>query len=75
MQRIYKDLGVRIEPGCGPDTTDDLVSFALAGTDERASIINSLRHQPDGIRTCATGLGIKPSGNPAMPIPCLRPRR
>ena len=56
MQRIYDDLGMSIEPGCGPDTTDDLVSFALTGTDERVSIVNSLRYQPDGIQTCATTL-------------------
>ena len=68
MQRIYDDLGVSIEPGCGPDTTDDLVSFALTGTDERVSIVNSLRYQPDGILTCATTLGIKPSGKPDFTV-------
>jgi len=68
MQRIYDDLGMSIEPGCGPDTTDDLVSFALTGTDERVSIVNSLRYQPDGIQTCATSLGIKPSGKPDFTV-------
>jgi glutamate N-acetyltransferase / amino-acid N-acetyltransferase len=68
MQRIYDDLGMSIEPGCGPDTTDDLVSFALTGTDERVSIVNSLRYQPDGILTCATTLGIKPSGKPDFTV-------
>ena len=68
MQRIYDDLGMSIEPGCGPDTTDDLVSFALTGTDERVSIVNSLRYQPDGIQTCATTLGIKPSGKPDFTV-------
>ena len=33
MQRIYDDLGMSIEPGRGPDTTDDLVSFALTDTE------------------------------------------
>jgi len=68
MQRIYDDLGMSIEPGCGPDTADDLVSFALTGTDERVSIVNSLRYQPDGILTCATTLGIKPSGKPDFTV-------
>ncbi|MDH3599275.1 MAG: bifunctional ornithine acetyltransferase/N-acetylglutamate synthase [Candidatus Tectomicrobia bacterium] len=68
MQRIYDDLGIRIELGCGPDTTDDLVSFALTGTGERVDIVNSLRHQPDGIRACATTLGIKPSGKPDFTV-------
>jgi glutamate N-acetyltransferase/amino-acid N-acetyltransferase len=31
-------------------------------------IINSLRHQPDGIRTCAASLGIKPSGKPDLTV-------
>jgi N-acetylglutamate synthase/N-acetylornithine aminotransferase len=68
MQRIYDDLGVSIEPGCGPDTTDDLVSFALTDTDERVNIVNSLRYQPDGILTCVTTLGIKPSGKPDFTV-------
>jgi glutamate N-acetyltransferase/amino-acid N-acetyltransferase len=68
MQRIYDDLGLSIEPGCGPNTTADLVRFALAGTDERVSIVNSLRYQPDGILTCATTLGIKPSGKPDFTV-------
>jgi hypothetical protein len=68
MPHIYDDLGVSIEPGCGPDTTDDLVSFALTDTDERVNIVNSLRYQPDGILTCATTLGIKPSGKPDFTV-------
>ena len=71
MQRIYEDLGIRIEPGCGPDTTDDLVSFALTGTDASVEIANSLRYQPDGIRACATTLGIKPNGKPDFTVMTL----
>ncbi len=62
MQRIYDDLGITIEPGPGPDTTDDQVSFALPGSTQQAIIHNDLQHQPAGIQTCATSLGLKKSG-------------
>ena len=62
MQVVYNDLGITITPGSGSNTSDDLVSFKLAGTGDVATITNDLRYQPDGVQACATSLGVKSSG-------------
>ena len=46
MQHIYHDLGITIEPGPGPNTADDIVSFTPPGTDEQITIANNLCYQP-----------------------------
>ncbi len=68
MQHVYQDLGIAIQPGPGGNTADDIVSFTLAGTNEQVRIANDLRHQPEGIRTCACSLGIKANGRPDFTV-------
>lgn len=71
MQRLYDDLDITIEPGPGPDTTDDHVSFALPGSTHQVIIDNSLQHQPAGLQTCATSLGLKRIGRPDFTVVTL----
>lgn len=67
----YPELGLSITPGPGPDTSDDLVHFNLAGTHEPVRIANDLTFQPAGIRACATSIGIKPDGQPDFTVVTL----
>ncbi|MFN8389599.1 MAG: bifunctional glutamate N-acetyltransferase/amino-acid acetyltransferase ArgJ [Bdellovibrionota bacterium] len=61
MQKIsYPELGIEIVPGPGRDTTDDTISFTA--DDKRYTLVNSLEHQPHGIKTASATLGIKKSG-------------
>ena len=59
MKLIYNNLDLQIEIGKGSDTTSDIIFFQDPASKEYIQIENSLKHQPKGIRTLATVLGIK----------------
>lgn len=60
MKINYPTLGIEITQGAGKDSTTDKVQFEV--NSKLFNIENSLKYQPQGIKTAAISLGIKKAG-------------
>lgn len=64
MKTIFSDDAISILESPGPTSQDDVVSFKRANTEKYIAIRNDLLHQPKGIRSFATHIGICKKGTP-----------